>query len=82
MNSTEKMIRLYIKATEQTARERDRQDEIVLGILAGEEGTQIFGKPVQFTLTWPEGRPFGYTEEKLRDMAADWLRELRARIAA
>lgn len=76
MTALSKMIKLYYEAIEGEIRERRRQDDIVLGILAGEP-RRIFGRPVEFTLTWPEGRPFNYTEDQLRAMAADWLRDRR-----
>lgn len=64
-------------------RESDRREaatdaQVKLGyrLMAG-EALFIFGKRVE--LTWPEGRPFGKSEEELREWAMEALRELGAR---
>ena len=74
MSAMAKMVRLYMGAVDGQIKAMRRQDDIILGILAGEPMT-LFGKQVEFTLTWPEGRPFGYSEERLQEMAASWLRD-------
>ena len=57
----------------------DRCDEIVMSILAGETVT-IFGKPVEFTLSWPDGMPLQFTDEaELREWSAEWLAQIRER---
>ena len=64
-------------------RESDRQAvatdaQVNLGfrLMAGEV-LFMFGKRVE--LTWPEGRPFGKSEEQLREWALEQLRQRGAR---
>lgn len=54
-------------------------EEMFWLILAGEE-MKLFGKPVRFTIEWPEGLPSGFTEEQIRGMAIK--RAARARTFA
>lgn len=57
----------------------DARYELVLAILAEEGNLQAFGKPVQITVTWPQGPPdwFGNADE-VRQWARDQLTEMRA----
>lgn len=58
--------------------DRQRETLMIAAMLTGGEGSTLFGKPVRFRLEWPEGRPFGWTDEQLRQYGE----EMQAKNAA
>ena len=55
---------------EEAARLRQQITLMNAAMLDGGEGSTLFGRPVRITLDWPEGMPYGMTEDDLRAIGA------------
>ena len=60
------------RMAEDFRKETERQDQrfaLLLGTLlmgrSAPPGSQLLGKPIRITVEWPEGLPFGWSEEQL-----------------
>jgi hypothetical protein len=70
---------LYRKVDQHRNQALAHADGIVLAILAGESAT-LFGRRVEFSLSWPDGLPLGMADEaELREWAASELAKVRER---
>ncbi len=58
-----------------------RETTAVLAIFAGER-VEVFGRHVEFTAKWPDGLPFGWTEDEFRQWCAEHLGHRRCRAGA
>jgi len=56
--------------------EKQEMADKFLAMIAGED-IVLFGKPVHCEVTWPQGRPWGMTDEQIRERCANWLAERR-----
>ena len=77
-----KWLELYYKQIDRTQDAWDREQELMLTVMAGEPMT-LFGKPVEITIKFPEGRlPLGKTSmEEFRAEMRGWLTAHRKRVA-
>jgi len=69
---------------EQVSKDRDliaaSRDAQILAILAGEGGT-LFGRRVEFTVSFPDGMPMGWKDEaEMREWASGELARVRERM--
>lgn len=72
------LVRIITDVSRHRDEVRRQGDGNVLAVLAG-EGATIWGKRVEFMVTWPDGLPLGFTtDEELRAHAAELLAANRA----
>lgn len=73
-----RIVQLYLDSIQRESAARRESDERILAILAGESAT-LFGKPVEFTVTWPDGPPMHKTPDEMREYCAKALAVSRGR---
>jgi len=76
MRLAERRLVDLMRETDRREAATDAQVDLGYRLMSGEV-LCIFGKPVD--LTWPEGRPFGMSEEELRNWALEQLRKRGSR---
>lgn len=78
MSEASRLITSYFDVIKEYGELSRQKTELYLAILAGESAT-AFGKPVEFTVTWPEGAPFHKSDEEMRQWCAERLEASRRR---